>query len=60
MASWFGKIPIDIDHLIDVDWDKELKINEDLYHNYKNSFLLAKGTEEINSWQIVANRLKLM
>jgi hypothetical protein len=60
MASWFGKIPIDIDHLIDVDWDKELKINEDLYLNYKNSFLLAKGTEEINSWQIVANRLKLM
>jgi hypothetical protein len=60
MASWYGKIPIDIDNLIDVDWDKELKINEDLYHNYKNSFLIAKGTEEINSWQIVANRLKLL
>jgi len=61
MASWFGKVPINIDdYPIDLDWEKELKINEDLYLNYKNSFLIAKGTEEINSWQIVANRLKLM
>ena len=61
MASWFGKVPINIeDYPIDLDWEKELKINEDLYINYKNSFLITKGTEEINSWQIVANRLKLM
>ena len=60
MASWFGKIPINIEHPIDLDWDKELKINDDLYLNYKNSFLITKGTEEINSWQIVANRIKQM
>jgi hypothetical protein len=60
MASWCGKAPINIDHLTNVEWEKELKINHDLYLNYKNSFLIAKGTEEINSWQIVSNRMKLM
>ena len=60
IGPWLGKTPINIDYPNDLDWDKELKINEDVYRNYKHSFLIANGTEEINSWQIVANRLKQM
>jgi hypothetical protein len=58
IGPWLGKTPINIDYPNDLDWDKELEINEDVYRNYKHSFLIANGTEEIISWQIVANRLK--
>lgn len=58
MASWFEKIPINIDHLIDLDWDKELAVDEEAYAKYKNCYIKKKGSEEINAWQIVANRLK--
>jgi hypothetical protein len=60
MASWFGKIPINIDHLIDLDWDKELTVDEAYYSEYKNAFIKKDGSEEINIWQIVANRLRSM
>ena len=60
MPSWFEKNVINIDHPFDINWDKELLIDKDLYSNYKNFFIKKKGSEEINSWQILANRLKRM
>jgi len=60
MASCFGKTLINIDHPFDIDWDNELLIDNIFYSNYKNSFIKKKGSQEINSWQIVANRLKSM
>lgn len=60
MASWFGKTLINIDHSFDINWDNELLIDNGYYSNYKNSFIKKKGSQEINSWQIVANRLKCM
>ncbi len=60
MAASLGKTPINIDHQFDINWDKELSIDEKAYSNYKKYFIKKDGSEELNSWQIVANRLKSM
>ncbi len=58
-ASWFGKKPINIDHNIDsVDFSQELLVDEICYHKYKNAFIKKDGSEDLPSWQILANRLK--
>lgn len=60
MASWLGKEPINIDQPLDIDWDRELEIDESAYANYKNAFIKKEGTEDIYLWQTVADRLKEM
>lgn len=60
MASWFGKTPINIDCLYDVDLDQELLINKARYLHYKNYFIKKVGSSDINSWETVAKRLKSM
>lgn len=58
MASQFRKIPINIDNPIEIDWEKELSINEKAYIEYKHSYIKKAGSEELPSWQIFANRIK--
>jgi hypothetical protein len=58
MADWLDTELINIDKSLDRDWKKELDINHEAYENYKNHFIKIDGTENINFWQIVANRIK--
>lgn len=58
VASWFGKEPINIDKPLYVDWEKELKVDKERYEKFLITFIKKKGTENITSWQIVANKLK--
>jgi len=58
MASWLGKSPINIDRDYDVDWERELRVDEVKYGQYKESFIKKEGTKEMNSWQVLANRIK--
>ena len=60
MASWFGKTLINIDQSFDINWEDELLIDNYYYSNYKNSYIKKRGSQESNSWQIVADRLKSM
>lgn len=58
MAASIGKKPVNIDHLTEVDWDRELSIDKDVYCKYINDYIKKPGSEDFISWQIVANRLK--
>jgi hypothetical protein len=58
-ASSFGKTPIDVDQLpYSIDWQKELIADENIYSNYVQQYVKISGSEQLNSWQILANRLK--
>jgi hypothetical protein len=53
------KTPINIDQeKYSVNWERELYVDEELYLNYKRQYIKKEGSEELNTWQVVANRLK--
>ena len=60
MAASIGKKPVNIDRLTGIDWDSELSINKDIYCRYVKDYIKKPGSEDINAWQIVANRLKCL
>jgi len=57
-AACFGKIAINVDQDLFIDWDKELRVDEGLYADYKHCYIKKNGSEELVTWQILANRLK--
>jgi hypothetical protein len=57
MASWFGKLPINIDNPVAIDWDKELTVDEKAYSKYKNCYK-KNGSEDIPFWKAVSKRIK--
>ena len=58
-AAAFGKTPIDVDKLpYSIDWQRELLVNERLYSSYVQQYVKKADSEKLNSWQILANRLK--
>jgi len=56
-ANSIGKKPINIDEPLTMDWKKELYVDEKIYSDYTELHIKRKGTEELNVWQILANRL---
>jgi hypothetical protein len=57
-AQSMGKTAINIDEPLTVDWEKELFVDEKIYDDYINLYIKKRGTEELNTWQILANELK--
>jgi len=57
-AHSIGKTIINIDEPFTIDWEKELYVDEKLYDDYINRYIKKRGSEELNTWQILANRLK--
>jgi hypothetical protein len=58
-AAEFGKTPIDVDQLpYSIDWQRELIADESIYSSYVQKYVKKAGSEKLNSWQILANRLK--
>ena len=58
-AAKFGKTPIDADQLpYSIDWQKELLVDESFYSSYVQQYVKKADSEKLNSWQILANRLK--
>lgn len=51
-----GFITIDSDYKI--DWDKELRIDEEAYANYKEKYIKRRNSKEEFFWQIVAGEIK--
>ena len=60
MASWFGKQSININNPIELDWDKELTVDEVAYSKYKNCYIKKNGSEDIPFWQVVSNKIKTL
>ena len=58
MASSVNKTAVNIDHLDDIEWDSELKIDKRAYNQYRNDYIKKDGTEDIPIWQSFANWLK--
>lgn len=57
--SWeFEKIPYNIEQNYDIDWSKELIINEKIYNNYKEKYIKKNGSKEEYFWQIAADEIK--
>jgi hypothetical protein len=55
----FGKIPVNINkEPYSINWERELYVNEELYLNYKRQYIKKEGSEELNTWKVVANRLQ--
>jgi hypothetical protein len=58
-AASFGKTPINVDQLpYSIDWQRELLADESIYSSYVQQYVKKADSEKLNSWQIVANRLK--
>jgi len=51
-----GFITIDGDYKI--NWDEELKIDEEAYANYKEKYIKRRNSKEEFFWQIVADEIK--
>jgi hypothetical protein len=57
--SWeFKKITYNIEQNYDIDWNKELIINEKIYNNYKEKYIKKNGSKEDYFWQIAADEIK--
>jgi hypothetical protein len=58
-AASFGKTPIDVDQLpYSIDWQREFLADESIYSSYVQQYVKKADSEQLNSWQIFANRLK--
>lgn len=60
MASLFGKKAINLNNHLAIDWEKELKVDEDAYRRYKNDYIKKDCIEDLPFWQIFTNRIKLI
>ncbi len=58
IALSLGKKVININKPGEIDFNAELKINQEYYLRHKQYYIKKAGTEELPFWQIVANRLK--
>jgi len=57
-ADSIGKTVINIDEPLNIDLQKELYVNEEVYDAYIERYIKKRGSEELNTWQILANRIK--
>ena len=59
MASMFGKKEINIDNdLSDIDWQKELFVDEAKYSEYRKKYIKMDGSPEKQSWDIVIDHIE--
>lgn len=58
LASWLNKTPINLSYVINIDWSKELKVDEEAYSNYSYHYIKIPGTPQLPLWQVVADHLK--
>ena len=57
-SSELNKGFINIDSKYKIDWDRELKIDEKAYANYKEKYIKRNNSMEEYFWQIVADEIK--
>jgi hypothetical protein len=57
-AACFRKTPINLDGDMEVELEKELFVDDELYSKFKRDFIKVVGTPDLPFWQIVSNRIK--
>jgi hypothetical protein len=58
MAGLFNKKVLNIDHSYELDWDRELIVNNRFYEEYFNRYIKRHGTDDTPAWQVFADYLK--
>jgi hypothetical protein len=58
MAKWFGKRPVVIDKIADIDLNSEFEVDRRQYDNYRKAYIKRDGTQDLPFWQVFADRLK--
>ena len=58
MANSLGKKPINLDELLDIDWQSELELDRAAYESYRNSYIKSSLAPEKPCWQIFADYVK--
>jgi hypothetical protein len=56
-SSLFNKFPINICQESKIDFEKEMKIDNDLYNNYKEDYIKETGTPEKPVWEVFADNV---
>jgi len=57
--SWeLKRTAYNIEQSYDIDWNKELIINQKIYNNYKEKYIKKNGSKEEYFWQIAADEIK--
>lgn len=57
MSELLGKKEINLDGELDIDFEREMKIDNMAYSMYKNDFIKKTGTDDLMFWQVVSNQL---
>lgn len=52
IAAELGKVPVNIDHISGFCWEREMAVDADAYHRYKNNYIKKEGTPEEPMWEI--------
>ena len=58
MASYFNKTPINLNSGIDIDLDRELKLDENAYARYKEDYIKVPSSPDKPAWQIFVDSLR--
>ena len=57
MAAILGKPPVMLDEPYALDWNRELTVDREAYARYRDWYIKKEGTEERNTWEIVADAI---
>ncbi|WP_319508446.1 hypothetical protein [uncultured Methanolobus sp.] len=57
MADAFGKMPINVDSNITLDFNKELEIDDDVYNEYKRSYIKVPESKDLPFWEIFSEHI---
>jgi hypothetical protein len=57
MANAFGKVPINVDSNIIVDFNKELEIDNAAYSEYKRRYIKVTESKDIPFWEIFSGHI---
>ena len=49
MAAAFRKVPVTIDNMGSVDWNKEMTVDDAIYQEYQNAYIKKNGTPSCRS-----------
>lgn len=58
MATAFGKKPISLTETLNIDWGKELIVDENAYLRYREAYIKKSGSPDKPFWHIVTDFLK--
>lgn len=60
LANTFGKTLHNLDQGLDIDFETEMRVDEEAYRTYINNYIKKTGSPERPFWEIVADRISMI